>query len=559
MPQSNSTPYQALARRYRPQSFQEVIGQNTTTETLIHALQQQRLHHAYLFTGTRGVGKTTIARILAKCLNCETGITATPCNQCQNCHDINHGCSIDLLEVDAASRTKVEETRELLDNISYAPNRCRFKIYLIDEVHMLSKHSFNALLKTIEEPPAHVKFLFATTDPHKIPATIISRCLQFHLRHVDLPTLGQHLTNLLSSEQISAEPAAIQELAQAACGSVRDSLSLLDQAIAHSNGDLTLQQVHSMLGLAHNQAIEAIFSALKNEDCDKLLDTCRQLLAQSTDAKQLLDQLLSSLHAAAIAQTLTANPSASTVIKPSISELSLRLSGDFSAQQIQVFYQTLLLGKRDLELAPTTSIGLEMTLLRALAFIRHRSAPAPLPAASDQTTAAPAHSSISAPKAATGKTSSNSQARVNQAAAQTKTIKAPAAGLAALQDWNQALIDNLQLNGAARALAQQCAWHAFTQGELTLVIDKKHKTLCQKTYITRIEQALSQYAGQPIQLTIQPKDKNNQTESVQQQQQIQQQNLHANLLDSAHKDPFIQTAKDVFCAEVIDKSLHKTD
>ena len=379
------------------------------------------------------------------------------------------------------------------------------------------------------------------------------------MRHVDLPTLGQHLTNLLSSEQISAEPAAIQELAQAACGSVRDSLSLLDQAIAHSNGDLTLQQVHSMLGLAHNQAIEAIFSALKNEDCDKLLDTCRQLLAQSTDAKQLLDQLLSSLHAAAIAQTLTANPSASTVIKPSISELSLRLSGDFSAQQIQVFYQTLLLGKRDLELAPTTSIGLEMTLLRALAFIRHRSAPAPLPAASDQTTAAPAHSSISAPKAATGKTSSNSQARVNQAAAQTKTIKAPAAGLAALQDWNQALIDNLQLNGAARALAQQCAWHAFTQGELTLVIDKKHKTLCQKTYITRIEQALSQYAGQPIQLTIQPKDKNNQTESVQQQQQIQQQNLHANLLDSAHKDPFIQTAKDVFCAEVIDKSLHKTD
>ncbi len=372
--------YQVLARKYRPRNFIELVGQNHVSRALTSALERGRLHHAYLFTGTRGVGKTTIARILAKCLNCETGITSTPCEVCTTCKAVNEGRFIDLIEIDAASRTKVEDTRELLDNVPYAPTQGRFKVYLIDEVHMLSTHSFNALLKTLEEPPEHVKFLFATTDPQKLPITVISRCLQFTLRPLAVDEITSHLTEILTKEDISAEKDAIWQIAESAQGSLRDALSLTDQAIAYGQGEIQHRDVKEMLGLIDRTIIYDLILAIHQNAPQRVSQLLMQFRQQALDVSLVLDQLISTLHELALLQYL---PELSLKYSDEINQKILALSKTVSAEDLQLYYQIACKGRAELQLAVTQEQGFEMCVLRLLAFrplaldeiVVHESAP----------------------------------------------------------------------------------------------------------------------------------------------------------------------------------------
>lgn len=357
--------YQVLARKYRPRNFNELVGQNHVSRALTSALERGRLHHAYLFTGTRGVGKTTIARILAKCLNCETGITSTPCEVCTTCRAINEGRFIDLIEIDAASRTKVEDTRELLDNVPYAPTQGRFKVYLIDEVHMLSTHSFNALLKTLEEPPEHVKFLFATTDPQKLPITVISRCLQFTLRPLAVDEITQHLGEILQKEHIQADQDAIWQIAESAQGSLRDALSLTDQAIAYGQGAIHHQDVKEMLGLIDRTIIYDLILAIHQNQQRRVSELLLQFRQQALDVSLVLDQLISTLHELALLQYL---PDLGLKYSAEINQKILQLSKLISAQDLQLYYQIACKGRGDLQIAVTQEQGFEMCVLRLLAF-----------------------------------------------------------------------------------------------------------------------------------------------------------------------------------------------
>ncbi len=356
--------YQVLARKWRPRTFGEMVGQEHVLKALINALDRGRLHHAYLFTGTRGVGKTTVARILAKCLNCETGIVSSPCGVCSTCVEINEGRFVDLIEVDAASRTKVEDTRELLDNVQYSPTSGRFKIYLIDEVHMLSNSSFNALLKTLEEPPEHVKFLLATTDPQKLPATILSRCLQFNLKNMSPEKIVAYLQDILAEETVPNEESALWQLARAADGSMRDALSLTDQAIAFGNGKLTEAEVTSMLGTIDHGFVQKLVEALAAADGAQVLQAVAQFAEHAPDYAAALAEMQTFLHRVAIAQALPEALDNSYGDRKAI----LALAGKIAPEDVQLFYQTALLGQRDLHLCPVPRTGFEMTLLRMLAF-----------------------------------------------------------------------------------------------------------------------------------------------------------------------------------------------
>lgn len=356
--------YQVLARKWRPRSFREMVGQTHVLKALINALDSQRLHHAYLFTGTRGVGKTTIARIIAKCLNCETGISSMPCGECSVCREIDEGRFVDLIEVDAASRTKVEDTRELLDNVQYAPSRGRYKVYLIDEVHMLSSHSFNALLKTLEEPPPHVKFLLATTDPQKLPVTILSRCLQFSLKNMPPERVVEHLTHVLGVEQVPFEEDALWLLGRAADGSMRDAMSLTDQAIAFGEGKVLAADVRSMLGTLDHGQVYGVLQALLEGDARALLEAVRHLAEQGPDWGGVLAEILNVLHRVAVAQAL---PDAVDNGQGDRDRV-LALAQALPAEDVQFYYQMGLIGRRDLPLAPDPRSGFEMVLLRMLAF-----------------------------------------------------------------------------------------------------------------------------------------------------------------------------------------------
>jgi DNA polymerase-3 subunit gamma/tau len=356
--------YQVLARKWRPRSFREMVGQTHVLKALINALDNQRLHHAYLFTGTRGVGKTTIARIIAKCVNCETGITSTPCGECSVCREIDEGRFVDLIEIDAASRTKVEDTRELLDNVQYAPSRGRFKVYLIDEVHMLSSHSFNALLKTLEEPPPYVKFILATTDPQKLPATILSRCLQFSLKNMTPERVVEHLSHVLGVENVPFEDDALWLLGRAADGSMRDAMSLTDQAIAFGEGKVLAADVRAMLGTLDHGQVYGVLQALLEGDARGLLEAVRHLAEQGPDWNGVLAEMLSVLHRVAIAQALPEAVDNGQGDRDRV----LALAQALPAEDVQFYYQMGLIGRRDLPLAPELRGGFEMVLLRMLAF-----------------------------------------------------------------------------------------------------------------------------------------------------------------------------------------------
>ena len=357
--------YQVLARKYRPRNFNQLVGQTHVSKALTNALERNRLHHAYLFTGTRGVGKTTIARILAKCLNCETGITSTPCEICATCTAINEGRFIDLIEIDAASRTKVEDTRELLDNVPYAPTQGRYKVYLIDEVHMLSTHSFNALLKTLEEPPSHVKFLLATTDPQKLPVTVLSRCLQFTLRPLQQLEIHDHLADILAQENIGFDDKALWQLAEAAQGSVRDALSLTDQAIAYGQGRLQGSDVHDMLGLLDKDQLVHLMQAIYENNGRLVSQILQNLANQAVDLKSVLDQLISLLHQLALLQHLPQVPLQGT---QEYQQQLRQLAQHIDKTDIQLYYQIALQGRQDLKISVSLQQGFDMCILRMLAF-----------------------------------------------------------------------------------------------------------------------------------------------------------------------------------------------
>ena len=421
--------YQVLARKWRPQQFAQLVGQGHVKSALVNALNSERLHHAYLFTGTRGVGKTTIARIFAKSLNCETGVTAEPCGVCSSCQEIEAGHFVDLLEIDAASRTKVEDTRDLLDNVQYAPTRGRFKVYLIDEVHMLSRHSFNALLKTLEEPPPHVKFLLATTDPQKLPVTVLSRCLQFSLKALSETDISQQLATILQQEQIPAEDEAVRLLAKAARGSVRDALSLTDQAIAQTNSQITAAAIRDMLGFLPQQWGQLVMQAILQQDVASMRQQLEQLLAQHSQPTQLIDDLLSLLHYAAISQF---QPEAAELAGPQ-TDYVRQLATEQSAESLQLYYQLLIAGKRELAFAPDVRSGLEMALLRALLFVPAQ-APASNPPPGERTVqaskapASAADSSIDTTTAGPSAAIKAADRRQRRAeAAQQKTPAAPSA------------------------------------------------------------------------------------------------------------------------------------
>ncbi len=528
--------YQVLARKWRPRNFTELVGQDHVQRALVNALDNDRLHHAYLFTGTRGVGKTTIARIFAKSLNCEEGVSSTPCGKCSACEEINEGRFIDLIEVDAASRTKVEDTRELLENVQYAPTRGRYKVYLIDEVHMLSGHSFNALLKTLEEPPPHVKFLLATTDPQRLPVTVLSRCLQFNLKSLTLSQISGQIDNILEQEQVSSDAGAVRELAFSANGSMRDALSLLDQAIAFGNGSITEDEVRAMLGTIDRDVIYRLLDALSQADAALLLDEVNNTDAFAPDYTALLADLVSVLQRIAIAQTL---PDA---IDDTFGDRDavLALADKLSAEDVQLYYQIGLIGRRDLPLSPEPRGGFEMVLLRMLAF-RPVQAEARAPALSQKTQPA-------------------------QSAAVKKAALKPAPQVAAggggtadasTSEW-AGIIESLSLKGMAREMSLNCVFHGMQDDVVELTLDPAHVHLLGKAREEQLEAALAEYYQRKVSVRINKKDKL-QSETPAGQRTRQKNERQQQAEQSIQQDENIKAIQDAFGGSVNQESIRPRD
>ena len=506
--------YQVLARKWRPKTFREMVGQEHVLQALINALDHDRLHHAYLFTGTRGVGKTTIARILSKCLNCEVGVSSEPCGKCSSCMEIAEGRSVDLLEVDAASRTKVEDTRELLDNVQYAPTHSRYKIYLIDEVHMLSTHSFNALLKTLEEPPPHVKFLLATTDPQKLPATVLSRCLQFNLKNMPPEQIVGHLGSVLEQEVVSFEEPALWLLARAASGSMRDALSLTDQAIAYSSGKINEADVRIMLGSVDLGYVYELLEAVSEGDPAKVLATVERMAQHGPDFEGSLDELLSLIHRVATAQVVPDAIDNSWGDAERVGQLARAIT----AEDAQLFYQIALNGKRDMPMAPDPRRGFEMILLRILAFRPH--------SVSDQNVGGGDLNKVLAPKVAAGeggapvkksdKVSGSSTMKGQMTAVQTKEAEIPVlAGAAAeipgqfklddlvVENWFH-LLELLGLAGIVYNIASHCELSKRVENSLEFVLDGAHAALFNDSHSHKLCMALENYFGHSMAVIITP-------------------------------------------------------
>ena len=471
--------YNALARTWRPKKFSELIGQEHVRRALVNALESGRVHHAFLFTGTRGVGKTTIARILAKCLNCETGVRAEPCGVCASCREIDAGRFPDLIEVDAASRTKVDDTRELLDNVQYAPARGRYKVYLIDEVHMLSAHSFNALLKTLEEPPPHVKFLLATTDPQKLPVTVLSRCLQFNLKRLPVADIAAHMRRILEHEGLGFDAAGLKLVAQAADGSMRDALSLLDQLIAFGGGQAGEAQARAMLGTISRDHVVRIAELLAVADTAALVRCAQSLEEFAPDYAQVLDELAALLVRIGLKQAVS-DYEGDELYAP---ELLERLARALTPEDVQLFYQTAIIGRRDLVLAPEPRTGFEMTLLRMIAF---------RPAGESSAARAPA-----APP--------GGRAAASAAAASGAPAASSAAGAVSATDsgpW-ATIVNALELSGAARQLASHCVFIGRHGAVVRLALDARNQPVRTPAQEEKLAQALSRYFGEPVRLEFQ--------------------------------------------------------
>lgn len=566
--------YQVLARKYRPATFGELIGQTHVSRALTHALDQDRLHHAYLFTGTRGVGKTTIARILARCLNCEQGVSSSPCGVCASCLEIAEGRFVDLIEVDAASRTKVEDTRELLENVQYAPVRGRYKVYLIDEVHMLSTHSFNALLKTLEEPPPHVIFLLATTDPQKLPVTVLSRCLQFSLKALPPQQVADHLHDLLEREMIAHETDALLALGKAAQGSMRDALSLTDQAIAFAGGRLTASEVHAMLGSVDRAQVTRLLEALVQADAGVLVAALDVVYEHNPDAVALLDELISGLHQLAVAQILPDRAG-----EPALAELARQ----FQAEQLQLYYDIALRGRRDLPLVPDCRAGLEMILLRMLLFrpdgvltrdgglppakksseprpaaqdvAQSRDAATPVPQRPAQTTVA------AAPQAPARSLPAGPGPVATTAPQEPSGIALGESPLAGTQQddtqWWYDLAMDRQLPAPLRYLARNAMLVSRQGNVVALAVDSGHEALASKQQLAALAQALSQVTGTELTLTVAVQsgvtDTPEQRLQLQRNQQLQREK--AALL--AH--PEVRQLQTLFDAEIDDASVQLLD
>jgi DNA polymerase-3 subunit gamma/tau len=583
--------YQVLARKWRPKSFREMVGQEHVLQALVNALDRDRLHHAYLFTGTRGVGKTTIARILAKCLNCDVGVSSEPCGTCSSCLEIAEGRSVDLLEVDAASRTKVEDTRDLLDNVQYLPTRSRYKIYLIDEVHMLSASSFNALLKTLEEPPPHVKFLLATTDPQKLPATVLSRCLQFNLKNMPPEQIVGHLGRVLDQEMVSFEEPALWLLGRAAAGSMRDALSLTDQAIAFGAGKVNETDVRSMLGTVDMGHVFELLEAVGDDDAARVLGIVQHMSEFAPDYEGSLDELLSLIHRVAIAQVVPDAIDNSGGDAARVAQIARAIT----AEDAQLFYQMALNGKRDIALSPDSRRGFEMILLRMLAFrpaavvddsVRpedlqtvaspgvaggEASAPAKKPpevaraavaSSADKRPAMVQHAPAPALENAAEENPVDSKPMGNQAeVGQPVGREQPANATFLLHDLNSdswwQLLAELGLTGIVYNIASHCELRQREGEHLQFVLDRSHAALFNDSHSDKLRLALQSFFGHPVVVSVEIGTPNGETPSMRAQRlaAIRQ----AQAIVEIEADPQLQALIARFDGELDRSSIHPTD
>ncbi|HYD33774.1 MAG TPA: DNA polymerase III subunit gamma/tau [Methylophilaceae bacterium] len=543
--------YQVLARKWRPKAFEALVGQEHVVRALSNALEQQRLHHAYLFTGTRGVGKTTLARILAKAMNCETGITSTPCGQCLACTEIDKGRFVDLIEVDAASNTQVDSMRDLLDSAQYAPTAGRFKIYIIDEVHMLSRSAFNAMLKTLEEPPAHVKFILATTDPQKMPVTILSRCLQFNLRQMPGSAITSHLQSILAQENIPYEPVALQLIARSAAGSMRDALSLLDQAIAYGGNSVNEKDVRGMLGAIDQSYLFELLQSLTLQDGAALLAQAKHMEQRSLSFDAALNDLANLLQQIAVAQTV---PQSLPADHPE-REILLDLAKKIAPDELQLYYQIAILGRRDLGLAPDEFAGFTMCLLRMLAFSPTQNTDTTQPKSAAQAnpkggenppqTEKPAKVTTiaSEPTSAEKKTDSQLSPTIqNNTSITTDRVFDG--------NWRN-LVDQLKL-GLARALAQNCELVKHDENNIYLTIPQTYKHLLDQGYQDKLKAVIEQYFGKRMQLHFEVGGTGNTPA-----QQVSQEKaaLQSKAETAIQEDRFVQALVNEFGAQIISSSI----
>jgi DNA polymerase-3 subunit gamma/tau len=524
----------ALARKWRPRNFAELVGQEHVVRAISNALTQNRLHHAYLLSGTRGVGKTTLARIIAKALNCETGVTATPCGKCTACVEIDGGRFVDLIELDAASNTQVDNMREMLEGALYAPTSGRFKVYIIDEVHMLSRSAFNAMLKTLEEPPAHVKFILATTDPQKIPVTVLSRCLQFNLKQIPPAQIRGQLENVLGGENVTFEVPALILLARAAQGSLRDALSLLDQAIAHGAGKVEETSVREMLGAVDRGYLFSILDALTRGDGPALLAEAARMAARSLSFDTALQELATLLHRIALAQSVA---DALADDEPERNTL-IALGREFSVEDVQLLYQIAIHGRRDLGLAPDEFAGFTMTLMRMLAFT---------PVAADGTLAANASPARAAGKPAA--TQADDPARAVEKPSQPGAHARPME--AELADWRN-LVGRIKVGGMARMLGDNCEFQALQGDNIDLVVPEAHKHLLEKAYTDKLQSALGDYFGRRLHLRIAAGGSGKTPAEIGNRER---QAKLAKAIESIDADPFVRELVENFDARVKDTSI----
>jgi DNA polymerase III subunit gamma/tau len=514
---------QVLARKWRPRTFAELSGQEHVVRALTNALDQQRLHHAYLFTGTRGVGKTTLARIIAKSLNCESGVTSTPCGRCSACVEIDTGRFVDLIELDAASNTQVDNMRELLENALYAPTAGRYKVYIIDEVHMLSRNAFNAMLKTLEEPPAHVKFILATTDPQKVPVTVLSRCLQFNLKQIPPQQIRDRMQQVLDAERIPYEPAALALLARAAQGSLRDGLSLLDQAIAHGAGGVSEDSVRVMLGVVERDYLYAILRSLARRDAVALIGEAEKMASRSLSFETALQELASLLQRLALLQVAPASVTEDDPDRAALEELADMLAPD----DLQLYYQIAVQGRSEIGLAPDEYAGFTMSLLRMFAF-------------------APETSGAAGPLAAASSTATPSLQKTR--AVSTVESKKNRGDLA----WSE-LIDELGLTGMARMVAQHCELLAQDKSRIELKIAQAHQHLLEKPYQERLRTALQQHFGASLRVSIVIAESVGSSPAAIADRE--KQDRQAEAIASIEQDPFVRELVENFDARVVESSI----